>query len=40
LQALEGITVLRTDLNGWIEIKTDGEKMWVEVERDTKSTTP
>jgi len=33
LQMLEGITILRTDLNGWIEIKTDGEEMWVDVER-------
>jgi hypothetical protein len=40
LQALEGRTVLRTDLNGWIAIKTDGEKMWVEVERDSEKTTP
>jgi competence protein ComEC len=34
LQALESRTVLRTDLNGWIEIETDGERMWVEVERE------
>jgi beta-lactamase superfamily II metal-dependent hydrolase len=33
LEALEGITVLRTDRNGWIELSTDGEKLWVEVER-------
>jgi len=33
LEALEGTTVLRTDLNGWIELKTDGERLWVEVER-------
>jgi competence protein ComEC len=33
LQTLEGMTLLRTDLNGWIEIRTDGERMWVEVER-------
>jgi len=33
LEALEGYTLLRTDMNGWIEIETDGEKMWVEVER-------
>jgi beta-lactamase superfamily II metal-dependent hydrolase len=31
--ALQGVTLLRTDWNGWIEISTDGEKMWVEVER-------
>ncbi len=33
LQALEGYQLLRTDLNGWIEVSTDGEKLWVEVER-------
>jgi len=33
LQALEGYTLLRTDENGWIELTTDGEELWVEVER-------
>ena len=33
LQALQGYTLLRTDVNGWIELTTDGEEMWVEVER-------
>jgi beta-lactamase superfamily II metal-dependent hydrolase len=33
LDLLQGYTVLRTDRNGWIELSTDGEKMWVEVER-------
>ncbi len=33
LNALEGITLLRTDQNGWIDISTDGQGMWVEVER-------
>ena len=33
LQALEGYQLLRTDLNGWIEVSTDGERLWVEVER-------
>jgi beta-lactamase superfamily II metal-dependent hydrolase len=32
LAALEGYTLLRTDENGWIELTTDGEQMWVEVE--------
>jgi len=32
MQALEGYNVLRTDRNGWIELSTDGEQMWVEVE--------
>ncbi len=33
LEALAGTTVLRTDVNGWIHISTDGERMWTEVER-------
>ena len=33
LDTLEGYNLLRTDLNGWIEVTTDGEQMWVEVER-------
>ena len=33
LEALRGIMLLRTDRNGWIELSTDGEQMWVEVER-------
>lgn len=33
LQAVEGYTLLRTDQNGWIELTTDGEQMWVEAER-------
>lgn len=32
LAALEDYTLLRTDQNGWIHIKTDGAQMWVEVE--------
>jgi competence protein ComEC len=32
-KALERTTVLRTDQNGWIELVTDGEWLWVEVER-------
>lgn len=32
LDALQGYNLLRTDQNGWIEITTDGEQMWVEVE--------
>jgi competence protein ComEC len=32
LQAVEGYTLLRTDRNGWIELSTDGERMWVEAE--------
>jgi hypothetical protein len=33
LEAVQGYPLLRTDRNGWIELKTDGEQMWVEVER-------
>jgi hypothetical protein len=33
LDLLQCYTVLRTDRNGWIELTTDGEQMWVEVER-------
>jgi beta-lactamase superfamily II metal-dependent hydrolase len=33
LRALEGYSLLRTDQNGWIEITTDGEQMWVEAEK-------
>jgi len=30
---LQGYTFLRTDRNGWIGLSTDGEQMWVEVEK-------
>ncbi len=33
LKALQGFTLLRTDQNGWIELMTDGNQMWVEVEK-------
>lgn len=33
LKAVQGYTLLRTDQNGWIEVSTDGERMWVEVEK-------
>jgi competence protein ComEC len=33
LDALQGYNLLRTDLNGWIELTTDGKQMWVEVEK-------
>jgi hypothetical protein len=32
LEAVQGYPLLRTDLNGWIELTTDGETMWVETE--------
>jgi beta-lactamase superfamily II metal-dependent hydrolase len=33
LEAVQGYNLLRTDLNGWIRLSTDGELMWVEAER-------
>lgn len=33
IEALEGRMLLRTDQNGWIEITSDGEQMWLEVEK-------
>ncbi|RME87787.1 MAG: ComEC/Rec2 family competence protein [Anaerolineae bacterium] len=33
LQAVEDYSLLRTDRHGWIHLSTDGERMWVEVER-------
>ncbi len=34
IESLAGYPLLRTDRNGWIEIATDGEQMWVTVERE------
>ncbi|MCX8062721.1 MAG: ComEC/Rec2 family competence protein [Anaerolineales bacterium] len=31
---LQGYSLLRTDLNGWIHLQTNGERMWVEVEKN------
>ncbi len=33
LELLKDYSVLRTDLNGWIEVSTDGSRMWVSSER-------
>jgi beta-lactamase superfamily II metal-dependent hydrolase len=33
LAALAGRSLLRTDRNGWIDVKTDGKQMWVRVEK-------
>jgi beta-lactamase superfamily II metal-dependent hydrolase len=33
MQAVEGDMLLRTDQNGWVHLSTDGERMWVEVEK-------
>jgi competence protein ComEC len=32
LESVQDYTLLRTDQNGWIELTTDGEQLWVEVE--------
>jgi beta-lactamase superfamily II metal-dependent hydrolase len=34
LQAVDDYQLLRTDQNGWIELSTDGEQLWVEEERE------
>jgi competence protein ComEC len=36
LELLEGYTVLRTDRNGWIELSTNGERMWVEAAQECR----
>ncbi len=33
LDSLQGYNLLRTDQNGWIELTTNGQQMWVEVEK-------
>ena len=33
LEALTSAPLLRTDEHGWVEISTDGQQMWVEVEK-------
>jgi beta-lactamase superfamily II metal-dependent hydrolase len=34
LDNLAGITLLRTDRDGWIELSTDGVGLWVEVGKE------
>ena len=38
LETIKDYQLLRTDQNGWVEITTDGERMWVNVERKNEST--
>jgi len=38
LETLKDYELLRTDQNGWVEITTDGERMWVNVERQATTT--
>ncbi|MGE5774679.1 MAG: ComEC/Rec2 family competence protein, partial [Chloroflexota bacterium] len=33
LESVKGYELFRTDKNGWVEITTDGEQMWINVER-------
>jgi len=33
LEIVKDYSLLRTDMNGWIEISTNGSQMWVNVER-------
>jgi beta-lactamase superfamily II metal-dependent hydrolase len=33
IDALGGYSLLRTDQHGWIQIATDGQQMWVDVEK-------
>jgi competence protein ComEC len=33
LQAATGYNLLRTDQNGWVKLSTDGQHLWIEVER-------
>jgi beta-lactamase superfamily II metal-dependent hydrolase len=40
LELLEDYPVLRTDQNGWIEISTDGSRMWVSAERARRESVP
>lgn len=37
LESIEEYQLLRTDRNGWVEITTDGERMWVNVERRSEN---
>ena len=38
LESVKDYQLLRTDQNGWIEITTDGDQMWVNVERKSNDT--
>jgi competence protein ComEC len=37
LETLEGYTLLRTDQNGWIDLATNGQDLWVTVEKEAGS---
>ena len=40
MESVKDYALLRTDQNGWIEISTNGEQMWVNVERQSIGVTP
>lgn len=40
MELVKDYAVLRTDRNGWIEVSTNGQQMWVNVERQTVNATP
>ena len=33
LASIKDATLLRTDRDGWIEISTDGEQLWVDIQK-------
>jgi hypothetical protein len=33
LESVKDYSLLRTDVNGWIEVSTNGSQMWVNAER-------
>lgn len=33
LEAVNGYSLLRTDVNGWISVETNGDKLWIEAEK-------
>ena len=37
LESIKDYQLLRTDENGWVEITTDGDRMWVNVERKNEN---
>ncbi|MBN1303382.1 MAG: ComEC/Rec2 family competence protein [Anaerolineales bacterium] len=38
LEAVGGHSLVRTDRHGWVQVTTDGEEMWVEVEKASAGT--
>jgi beta-lactamase superfamily II metal-dependent hydrolase len=40
MESVKDHALLRTDQNGWIEIATNGQQMWVNVERESPVPTP